>query len=344
MGERTEALVAAIGRLVERRDLSVEESYECMSAIMSGEATDAQIAAFITALRMKGETVDEITGCARAMRERAVHVDPGQNPYDVIDTCGTGGDVRGTFNISTAAALVAAGAGVRVAKHGNRSVSSHSGSADVLKTLGVNIEADRPAVERCLREANIGFLFAPRLHAAMKYAIGPRRELAIRTVFNILGPLTNPAGAPCQVLGVYDGALAPVLARVLRNLGSKHCFVVHAADGLDEISNAGPTGVVELAEGEIREYEICPEDFGLTRSDLADLVVRSPEESAAAVRSVLAGKAGPRRDIVLLNAAAGIAASGAAPDLSSALERAAESVDSGAAAAALEKLIALSHA
>jgi len=344
MAEGAQTLVAAIRRVVAGEDLSAEESYACMAAIMSGEATDAQVAGFLTALRMKGETVEEITGCARAMREKATRIDPGESPYDVIDTCGTGGDVRGTFNISTAAALVAAGAGVRVAKHGNRSVSSHSGSADVLKVLGVNIEADRPAVERCLREANIGFLFAPRLHAAMKYAIGPRRELAIRTVFNILGPLTNPAGATCQVLGVYDGALVPVLARVLHHLGSKHCFVVHAADGLDEVSTTGPTHVAELADAEVREYDMSPEDFGLQRCDLAALVVESPEESAAAVRSVLAGEPGPRRDIVLLNAAAGIAASGAAPDLKAALEMAAESVDSGAAAAALEKLIALSHA
>ena len=344
MGDKQQTLVGAVRRVADGQNLSIEESYQCMDAIMSGEATDAQIAGFITALRMKGETVEEITGCARAMREKATRIDAGDSPHLVIDTCGTGGDTSGTFNISTAAALVAAGAGVRVAKHGNRSVSSQSGSADVLKTLGVNIEADQPIVERCLREANIGFLYAPMLHAAMKYAIGPRRQLGLRTVFNILGPLTNPAGAPCQVLGVYDAALTAVISRVLGNLGSRRCFVVHADDGLDEISNTGPTHVAELAEGEVREYVIRPDDFGLEVSAMSDLVVASPEESAAAVRSVLAGEAGPRRDIVLLNAAAGIAASGAASDIAAGLPLAVKAVDDGAATEALEKLIAISNA
>jgi anthranilate phosphoribosyltransferase len=261
----------------------------------------------------------------------------------VVDTCGTGGDVRGTFNISTAAALIAAGAGVKVAKHGNRSVSSHSGSADVMKELGAHIEAPPAVVERCLREANIGFLFAPMLHPAMKYAIGPRRDLGIRTLFNILGPLTNPAAAPCQVLGVYEDKLTGVMARVLRMLGSKHCFVVHASDGLDEISTTGPTHVAELADGVVADYQIRPEDFGLSCCQMGELVVTSVQESAAAVRSVLAGERGPRRDIALLNAAAALAAAGAAEDVARGLKLAARSVDSGAARRALELLVRISN-
>lgn len=334
----------AIRKLTERRDLSAEEAAQAMTEIMSGEATAAQVAGFVVALRMKGETVEEISGCARVMRAkaRAIRCAPAQ--WDAVDTCGTGGDARGTFNISTASAFVTAGAGVTVAKHGNRAVSSHSGSADVLKQLGVNIEAPAPVVERCLTEARIGFLFAPMLHEAMKFAIGPRREIGVRTVFNVLGPLTNPACAPCQVLGVYDKSLPVVLAGVLRNLGSKRCMVVHGDDGLDEITTTGRTLVAELRDGEVRTYHVSPEDFGLPTARLADLVVHNVEEAAAAVRSVLDGEPGPRRDIVLLNAGAAIAVSGAAKDLPEGIRLAARSIDSGAAKQALARLVAASSA
>jgi len=273
-------------------------------------------------------------------KARSIHCAPSR--YEVVDTCGTGGDARNTFNISTASALVAAGAGVTVAKHGNRAVSSHCGSADVLKQLGVNIEAPAPVVERCLKECGIGFLFAPLLHEAMKFAIGPRREIGVRTVFNVLGPLTNPAGARCQVMGVYDAALAPLLAGVLRDLGSCRCMVVHGDDGLDEITTTGRTAVSELRDGQVRSYSIAPEDFGLPRAKLSDLVVHTLEEASAAVRAVLAGDRGPRREIVLLNAGAAIMVSGAAADLATGVKRAAESIDSGAAAKTLERLVSIS--
>ena len=333
-----------IHALADRRDLTVEESVQAMNEIMSGEATPTQIAAFIVALRMKGETIEEITGCARVMRAKAVTIAAGPSPYDIVDTCGTGGDTSHTFNISTAAALVAAGAGVTVAKHGNRAVSSTSGSADVLKGLGVNLEADKETVERCLAEAGIGFLFAPLMHGAMKYAIGPRREIGIRTVFNILGPLTNPAGAPCQVVGVYDGALVAPLAGVLRNLGGKHCLVVHGDDGLDEITTTSTTQIAALKDGEITTASLAPEDVGLPRAALGDLVVNNLDEAVQAVRSVLAGEKGPRREIVLLNAGAAIMVSGAAADLKEGIRRAAESIDAGGAQRALAKMVELTNA
>jgi anthranilate phosphoribosyltransferase len=290
---------------------------------------------------MKGETGEEIAGCARVMRAKARRLDAGTP--DVVDTCGTGGDARNTFNISTAAALVAAGAGATVAKHGNRAVSSHSGSADALKQLGVNIEAKPEAVERCMREARIGFLFAPLLHEAMKFAIGPRREVGVRTVFNILGPLTNPAGARCQVMGVYDPALPPLLAGVLRDLGSRRCMVVHGDDGLDEITTTGRTAVAELNDGTVRTYTIAPEDVGLPRAKLADLTVWNVEEAAEAIRLVLAGERGPHRDIVVLNAGAALLVTGLASDLKSGVQRAADSLDSGAARKALEELVRVSN-
>jgi len=332
-----------LGRLVNRENLTQEQATSAMNAIMSGECTESQVAAFIVALRMKGETVDEIAGCAQVMREKATRVNAGASEFEVVDTCGTGGDVKGTFNISTAAAVVTAGAGVKVAKHGNRSVSSHSGSADVLAALGVNIEAGLPVVERCLREAGIAFLFAPMMHAAMKHAIGPRREIGVRTVFNILGPLTNPAGARCQVLGVYDLKLASLMAGVLNSLGSKRCFVVHGADGLDEITVTDSTRVAELAAGEVKEYEISPEDFGMKRAALSDLTVDSPGESAQAVREVLQGTSGPRRDIVVLNAAGAIVASGAAADWREGIALAEDSIDSGRANETLQRLAAVSN-
>ena len=332
-----------IRKVVEGQDLSEAESAAVMTEIMEGRATDAQIGCFLTALRLKGETVEEITGCARVMREKVTRIDAGEGRFAVVDTCGTGGDRKGTFNVSTAAALVVAGAGVRVAKHGNRSVSSHSGSADVLKELGVNIEAEPDVMARCIREAKIGFLFAPKLHAAMKYAIGPRREIGIRTVFNILGPLTNPAGAPCQVMGVYDGRLTEPLANVLKNLGSRHCFVVHGSDGLDEITITGATHVAELVAGEVKTYELEPETLGLARVSEEALVVDSPQASAQVIRGVLAGDKDARRDMVLANASAALVAAGAADDLSGGVAVGAEAIDSGAARQALDKLIACSQ-
>ncbi len=331
----------AIQKAVDGTDLSREEAAGAMRAIMSGECTDAQIAGLIVALRMKGETVDEITAFADVMREKAtpIHTPSG----DVLDVVGTGGDVSHTFNISTAAALVAAGAGCCVAKHGNRSVSSSSGSADVLRELGVNIEADVQTVERCLAEVGIGFLFAPLLHGAMKHAIGPRREMGIRTVFNILGPLTNPARATRQLLGVYDPALLEPIARALGNLGSVRSLVVHGGDGLDELTTTTASRVAELADGEVRIYTIQPGMLGIPQARPEDLTVGSPAESADVIRSVLGGEPGPPRDIVVLNAAAALVAGGKAEDLGQGIRLAAESIDGGAAASALERLVAVSN-
>jgi len=337
-------IVDALRKLTDRQNLSRAEAAEAMTEIMTGRCTDAQISAFIVALRMKGETVDEIAGCAEAMRAQAAHIDPGASRYDVVDTCGTGGDRKNTLNISTAAALVAAGAGCVVAKHGNKSVSSRSGSADVLEALGVNIKAPAAVVERCMREAGVGFLFAPLMHAAMKHAIGPRREIAVRTIFNILGPLTNPARARCQVMGVYAAGLAPTLARVLAALGAKRCLVVHGEDGMDEITITGRTRVAELAGGSVREYDISPEDFSMPRGALDDLLAESPEDSANSIRAVLGGAPGPQRNVILLNAAAAILAAGAADAWPSAIELAARSIDQGAAKRALETLIRVSNA
>ena len=311
-----------------------------MQEIMDGEATPAQTSAFITSLAIKGETIDEITGCAEVMRAKAVHVNA-EEPF--VDVVGTGGDKSGTFNISTAAALVVAGAGVRVAKHGNRAASSHSGSADVLEELGVNLDVDVPIVERCIAEANVGFMFAPKMHLAMKHAMPVRREIGIRTVFNILGPLTNPAGAKRMLLGVFDASMVDMMATVLRNLGCERAFVVHGADGLDEISVCDETLVAELNDGEIGTTTITPEDFGITRCGRDDLTVASPQESAAVIHSVLRGESSPARDIVLLNAGAGIAAAGAAPTIAGGVEMAGASVDSGAATEALAKLVQITN-
>ena len=330
-----------IARLLDRTDLSEQESQEAMSLIVSGQVTDAQIAGFLVALRMKGETAAEITGCARAMRAAVTAVSTGG--ADAIDTCGTGGDTTGTFNVSTAAALVAAGAGVPVAKHGNRCVSSSSGSADVFQTLGVNIEAPRDVVEECIRRAGIGFLFAPLLHPAMKHAIGPRRQLGVRTVFNVLGPLTNPAGVRRQLLGIYSDGLVPTIACVLKNLGAQKAMVVHSADGLDEISVCDQTLVAELDGGEVRAWHLRPEQMGIQRARLSELLVRSADESAAIIRSVLAGQLGPHRDMVLLNAAAAIYVGGRARSLGEGIEAAARSIDSGRAAEALSALIQLTN-
>ncbi len=323
------------------QDLSVEEAEQATGYIMSGLATPAQVAGFLTALHLKGETTEEITGCALAMRRAATRVQPKASP--LVDTCGTGGDGLGTFNISTAAAFVVAGAGVPVAKHGNRAASSRSGSADVLEALGVNINAPPHVVSRCIDEAGIGFLFAPVFHPAMKHAAGPRRELGFRTVFNILGPLSNPAGATRQVLGVYDRSLTERMARVLGLLGAERALVVHGAGGMDELSTLGPTVVSELGGGKVVNYEIAPEDVGLERARLDDLLGGTPEENARMVREVLAGVPGPRRDIVLLNAAAALVAADRARSLREGIALAGESIDSGRARAALDALVEYSH-
>lgn len=333
-------LPQAIARLIERHDLDADEMTAVMRAVMGGEATDAQIGGLLVALRMKGETIDEIRAAAGVMRELATRVDVPR--AGLVDTCGTGGDASGTFNVSTASALVAAAAGVRVAKHGNRSVSSSSGSADVLEALGVNLELTPDAVGRCIEEAGVGFLFAPAHHGAMRHAIGPRKELGVRTLFNVLGPLTNPAGAPNQVLGVFSPDWLRPLAEALKGLGSEHVMVVNAEDGLDEISIGAPTRVAELRGGEITEYTLRPEDVGLTTAALDTVRVDDVAASAAMLRGVLDGTAGPARDIVLLNAGAAIYVGGGAASLEAGVRRAAEVIDSGAARQRLEQLQAVS--
>jgi anthranilate phosphoribosyltransferase len=326
----------AIAKVVTGTNLTEAEAETVMREIMQGEATDAQIAAYITALRMKGETVEEITGSARVMREKAVHVQL-DAPYQV-DTCGTGGDMSHTFNISTTVAFVVAGAGVTVAKHGNRSVSSKSGSADVLQALGVNIEMPSVRLEGCLSETGIAFLFAPMMHQAMKYAIGPRREVGIRTIFNVLGPLTNPAGVKAQIMGVYAADLTGILARVLGNLGADRAYVVHGMDGLDEITITDRTKVSEYRDGAVNDFFVHPSDFDLPVGKKEDITGGDARENAVITTETLKGKIGPRRDIVLLNAAAGLAASGKAKDLRDGIRIAAESIDSGAALKKLEEL------
>ncbi len=331
----------AISKVVKGADLTEEEMMHVMSEIMGGAASPAQIASFITALRLKGETVDEITGAARVMRQKAARIEV-SSPV-VVDTCGTGGDESMTFNISTAAAFVVAGCGITVAKHGNRSVSSKSGSADVLRELGVNIEAEVGTVEECLDKVGIGFLFAPLLHGAMKYAAPVRREIGIRTIFNILGPLTNPAGARYQVLGVYDPLLTDILAKVLYNLGSIRAFVVCGEDGLDEITLTGETRVTELHDGSIKTYHLRPEDFGLERCAPCDLKGGDPRENARIIRGVLEGSCGPHRDIVLLNASPAIVAARKARTLKEGVAIARGSIDSGEALKKLDGLVAATN-
>ncbi len=330
------AIQDAIAKLIEGQDLTRDQMIGTMDQIMSGGATDAQIGGFLVALRVKGETVEEIAGAAEVMREKATRVVTRHTT--VVDTCGTGGDGSGTFNISTAAAFVAAGAGLCVAKHGNRAASSLCGSADGLKELGVNIEASPETVGRCLDEVGIGFLFAPALHGAMKYAIGPRREVGVRTVFNALGPLTNPAGATRHLIGVYGRSLTERLAEVLRTLESERAFVVHGSDGLDEMTTTGPTQVSELKNGSVSTYEIRPGDLGIARAAADDLAGGNAETNASILRRVLHGEPGHRLDIVLLNAAAAIVAGGAVDDLTSGMELARETVESGRAMDKLEKL------
>jgi len=328
----------ALARLLDGDDLSREEAREVMTSIMSGEATPAQIAGFLIALRAKGETADEIAGCAEAMREHALPVRPLRD--DLVDTAGTGGDGARTINISTAAALVAAAAGAGVAKHGNRAVSSACGSADVLEALGFDLDLPPERVARSIDELGFGFLFAPTHHPAMRHAAPVRSELAARTVFNVLGPLTNPAGARAQVVGVYAPELVRTIADVLAQLGATRAFVVHGAGGIDELSPAGPNFVCEVVNGDVHARNIDPLEFGLPRCDPAELRGGAPEENAAAIRAVLAGEEGGRRSAILLNAAGAIAAGGHADDLREGLELAGEAVDSGAAAARLDALIA----
>jgi anthranilate phosphoribosyltransferase len=331
----------ALARLLDGHDLSREEARGVMGSIMNGEATHAQIAGFLIALRTKGETADEIAGCAEAMRKHALPVRPRRN--DLVDTAGTGGDGARTINISTAAALVAAAAGAGVAKHGNRAVSSACGSADVLEALGFDLDLTAERVAQSIDELGFGFLFAPTHHPAMRHAAPVRSELAARTVFNVLGPLTNPAGARAQVVGVYAPELVRTIAEVLAQLGATRAFVVHGAGGIDELSPSGPNFVCEVVNGDIRARNIDPLEFGLPRCDPAELRGGSPEENAAAIRGVFAGEDGGRRSAILLNAAGAIAAGGHADDLREGLELAREAVDSGAAAARLDALIAFTR-
>src|SRR6266851_5080106 len=332
----------ALKKVVERRDLSEAEAIAVMTQVMEGEAPPVLVGALLTALRMKGETPAEITGFARVMREKAVRIRPRRD--GLVDTCGTGGGRLATFNISTAAAFVAAGAGVPVAKHGNRAMSSSCGSADVLEALGVCIGCSPERVETCVEEAGFGFMFAQAHHPAMKHAAPVRRELGFRTVFNLLGPLTNPAGADAQVIGVFEPGLTELLALALRNLDCRRAFVVYGWDGLDELSTLGRTRVTELKEGAIRTYELTPDELGLPAASAADLEPGgSPEANAAVVRAVLAGHPGARREIVLLNAAAALIAGGAAESLREGIERAGAAIDSGAAAECLDRMKEISH-
>ena len=332
----------ALQTLLDGRDLSRAEARAVMGEVMAGEATPAQIAGFLVALRAKGETAGEIAGCAEAMRAHVLEVRPQRD--DLVDTAGTGGDAAGTFNISTAAALVAAAAGAAVAKHGNRAVSSASGSADVLEALGFELELPPERIARSIDELGFGFLFAPAHHPAMRHAASVRRELATRTVFNVLGPLTNPAGAGSQVVGVYSPALVRVIADVLASLGARRAFVVHGAHGIDELSPAGPNLVCEVVAGTVHERTIDPVELGVPRCSPEELAGGSPADNAATIREVFAGADGGRRSAILLNAAGAIAAAGHAADLREGLAVAQEAVDSGAAAERLDELIAFSRA
>lgn len=329
-----------INLLVQGNDLSEDEMTGAMRDIMEGHATDAQIASFLTALRIKGETVEEITGAAKVMREKATKI---KAPSYTVDTCGTGGDMSHTFNISTTSALIVAACGVPVAKHGNRSVSSRSGSADVLEALGVKIDLEPQKVEKCLEVTGFGFMFAPLFHPAMKYAISPRKEMGIRTIFNILGPLTNPAGAERQVLGVFSAGLTETMARVLSNLGIVHAFIVHGEDGLDEITNTEKTKISELKDGRTDTYFITPEDLGFTRAKRQDLIGGTAEENAKITIDILEGKKGAKRDITTMNAAAALITGNLAGSFTEAVEKATHAIDSGAASKKLEEIKVVSN-
>ncbi len=330
----------AIDTLVSGKSLSMEEAAQVMEEIMTGEATPAQFGAFVTALRIKGESVDEIAGLAKVMRAKAT---PVLISEPTVDTCGTGGDAFGTFNISTTAAFVVAGAGLKVAKHGNRAMTSKCGSADVLEALGVKIDLDAEGVKHCLEQAGIGFMFAPVFHPAIKYAVGPRREIGIRTVFNILGPLTNPAGAQSQVIGVSDVNIAPKMAQVLQRLGCRHVLVTHGEDGLDEISINEKSTIWELKGNTISTYSIAPEELGFQRAKLEDIKGGTASDNAAMLRDVLKGKKGPRRDVVLLNTAAGLVAGDLRDNLADGVALAREVIDSGKALQKLEEFIEVSQ-
>ncbi len=345
----------AIGKVVKGIDLTEAEMEKAMDEVMTGTATPAQIGAFVTALRLKGETVDEITGAAKSMRARAVkiflnnhlvNVDRDEiNVEDetILDTCGTGGDTTNTFNVSTACAFVAAGAGVNVAKHGNRAVSSRCGSADVIENLGVKLDLTSSDVERCIKEIGIGFLYAPLFHGAMKYAAGPRQEIGIRTIFNLLGPLTNPAGASVQVIGVYEPALTEKIAYVLKKLGSKETLVVCGEGTLDEISICGPTRISQLKSGEVRTFDLTPEEVGFKRTSPEAIKGGNAIENAEIIRQILDGQKGARRDIVLLNAGAAFVVAGLDRDFKEGVQRAKDSIDSGQAREKLKQLVAFTQ-
>ena len=332
----------AIKAVTEKRDLTAQEMSDTMRLIMTGEATPAQVGGFLIGLRMKGESIDEIAAAAGVMRELASKVEVDKD--HLVDTCGTGGDSSGSFNISTASAIVVAAAGGKVAKHGNRSISSKSGSADVLETAGVNLEISPEQVASCVNEIGVGFMFAPLHHSAMKHAIGPRREMAVRTIFNVLGPLTNPAGAPNQVLGVFSKDLVEPLAHVLKRLGSNHVLVVHAEDGMDEISIAAPTFVAELNDGVVTTYTIQPEDFGMSRADLEQIRATDSAHSLEIIKGIFNNTDGPAKDIVCLNAGAAIYAAGLAASLAEGVKKAQDVIASGAVADKLEQLIAKTNA
>ena len=328
--------------VISGQSLTCEQAHGAFTELMDGAWSEAQIGGFLTALACKGECVAEIAGAAQAMREHVLAIDA--RGADVMDTCGTGGTGLRTFNISTAAALVAAGAGAKVAKHGNRTNTRASGSADVLAVLGVNVNADVARVAQCLAEAGVCFCFAVLCHPAMKYAVPVRKQLGVRTIFNVLGPLTNPAAARRQVMGVFDAALTETIAHVLASLGAERAMVVHADDGLDELSTCSPTRIAELCDGEVTTRTVQPEDFGVDRAELSDLSADSPEASADTIRAVLGGQSGPARDIVVLNAAAALAVAGLADGIAEAMPLARSAVDDGAASAALERLIRVSNA
>jgi len=332
----------AIKMVIANQNLSTSDMTAVMQQIMTGECTPAQIGGFLVGLRMKGENIDEISAAATVMRELSTRVKV--DAKHLVDTCGTGGDALGSFNISTASAIVAAAAGARVAKHGNRSVSSKSGSADVLEAAGVNLDITPEQVGACIEQVGVGFMFAQKHHSAMRHAIGPRKEMAVRTIFNVLGPLTNPAGAPNQVIGVFDGDLVEPLANVLKNLGSRHVMVVHGDDGMDEISISAKTQVAELKDGEVTRYTLSPTDFGMEMADLAELKVDSVEQSLAMIQSVLGDTPGPALDIVALNAGAAIYVSGLAESMTVGVQMAQSAIADGRAAKVLDNLIEKSNA
>jgi anthranilate phosphoribosyltransferase len=334
-------ITEAINAVIKKQDLTEEQMQSIMRTIMTGGATDAQIGGFLIGLRMKGETVNEITAAASVMRELAASVEVDQT--NLVDTCGTGGDASGTFNISTASAFVVAAAGAKVAKHGNRSISSKSGSADVLEAAGVRLDLTPEQVAKCVNDIGVGFMFAPAHHGAMKHAIGPRKEMAARTIFNVLGPLTNPASAPNQVLGVFADELLETMASVLQKLGSRHVLVVHARDGLDEISVGDKTEIAELKDGHIRRYSVQPEDFGFNRTPISELKADSAEHSLEIIRHLLEDQPGPARDIVALNAGAAVYAAGIADSLKDGVARAKEAIASGEARNKLDQLVILTQ-